>query len=297
LVGSVVLVALGAVAAPHPAQAQETDERARFHFQAGRSYFDTGEYEAALREFERAYALSKRPALFYNISLVHERMGQLEKAVEYLRRYLEEAENVPQRATLEVRLQNFERRLERQHEDAATAPAPTETREHPEREPAETAEPDPDDAASTPVEPEATGEPAAAPASASVTAGSHTPGPDTTDAGSGLKTGAIVSYAAGGAGLLLFAGFGAAVLAKDGDFEDGCLPAGRCTESDLDRQDRFALLADVGLGLAAAGAVTGTVLLLLSSSGEDEDPTQSASVAVSPWLAPGSGGASAKVTF
>jgi tetratricopeptide (TPR) repeat protein len=82
------------------------------HFQSGQAYFETGEYESALNEFTRAYELSGRPALLYNIVLVHERLGNLEPAIEYLRRYLAEAPEAEEhRPTLEARIASLERRL------------------------------------------------------------------------------------------------------------------------------------------------------------------------------------------
>src|SRR5690242_10205557 len=86
----IAAIALWCAVAPASAQpVAEDDERARVHFQAGSSHFDTGNYEAALQEFEAAYALSHRPALLYNIYLSHERLGNLEEAAGALRSYLE----------------------------------------------------------------------------------------------------------------------------------------------------------------------------------------------------------------
>src|SRR5688500_8872763 len=79
------LVSLTSTAWAQPG-AQTDDERARMHFQAGNAYFQTGEYDAALREFQRSYELSARPALFYNMALVHERLGNLEQAIAHLQR-------------------------------------------------------------------------------------------------------------------------------------------------------------------------------------------------------------------
>lgn len=94
------------------AQPPNDDERARMHFQSGQAYFETGEYESALREFTRAHELSGRPALLYNIVLVHERLGNLELAIQFLRRYLSEAPEAEQhRPTLEARVASLERRL------------------------------------------------------------------------------------------------------------------------------------------------------------------------------------------
>lgn len=94
-----------------PSAAQTSDEDARRHFEAGASYFETSEYENALREFERSYQLSdpsKRAAILRNIAAVYERMSNLEKTVETLRRYLEEDPNTPDRTVVELRIKNLE---------------------------------------------------------------------------------------------------------------------------------------------------------------------------------------------
>jgi len=115
-----LFVAALVVVAPRAAHAQETpsdappsdiDSGARAHFQSGSAYFDTADYDSALREFTRAYELSHRAPLLYNISVTHERMGDLREAVHYLERYLAEAENVRDRGTLEIKLRNLRDRV------------------------------------------------------------------------------------------------------------------------------------------------------------------------------------------
>lgn len=121
----VLLAALGVwLLTASSAFAQDTDgeRRARAHFDAGSGYFADGSYELALQEFRVAHELSGRPQLLYNIALTHERLGAHREAAEYLRRYLAEAEDVPNRASLERRIENLERRAS----SPATAPPPPE---------------------------------------------------------------------------------------------------------------------------------------------------------------------------
>ena len=92
------------LAAALPAQAQ--DDRARLHFLAGASYYEAGDYQDALREFERSHALSQRSELFYNFSLCYQQLGDLESASTYLRRYLDEVETMDNRDQLEHRHAN-----------------------------------------------------------------------------------------------------------------------------------------------------------------------------------------------
>jgi tetratricopeptide (TPR) repeat protein len=97
-----------------PARAQSTDEQAQAHFQSGTLYFDRGEYEHAVREFEAAYELSGRVPLLYNLYLANERLGQYGQAASALERYLDQTEDVPTRDSLEARLATLERRAAQQ---------------------------------------------------------------------------------------------------------------------------------------------------------------------------------------
>jgi len=60
-----------AIAAPARAGTDE-DERAKAHFLAGQSYYEQASYTDALREFNEAYRISKRPSLLYNIARRHQ---------------------------------------------------------------------------------------------------------------------------------------------------------------------------------------------------------------------------------
>jgi tetratricopeptide (TPR) repeat protein len=110
------------------ALAQSSDEDARRHFEAGVSYFNTSEYEDALREFQRSYQLSevtKRPAILRNIAAVYERMGHLEKTVETLEQYLREDPNTEEKATVELRIANLKERIAKQDTGQEDAVVPT----------------------------------------------------------------------------------------------------------------------------------------------------------------------------
>jgi tetratricopeptide (TPR) repeat protein len=86
LIGSFAI----ALCASNIAAAQELsprDEQARAHFEAGVSYLDDGDYDLAVREFTRAYELSHRAGLLYNLYVAHERSSHLAEAIDYLSRY------------------------------------------------------------------------------------------------------------------------------------------------------------------------------------------------------------------
>lgn len=110
-------------AQPSIAQAQSDDERARMHFQAGRSYFDQRRLEDALREFNEAYRLSDRAALLLNIATVLERLERLDDAADTVDRYLELEPDAEDRRTLTERAASMraEAAEQRAAEEAAAA--------------------------------------------------------------------------------------------------------------------------------------------------------------------------------
>lgn len=106
------------------AQTPPDDTRARIHFQSGREYFDAGDYEAALREFEVALENSGRAELHYNLSLCHERLGAFDVAAEHLGIYLREV-SPPNSRELEQRLAGLRQRASLAQHDAASESNPS----------------------------------------------------------------------------------------------------------------------------------------------------------------------------
>lgn len=100
-----------------------TDEEARGLFLAGRAAFEQGQLERALEHFLRAYELSERPTLLFNIGNTHDRLRHDDEAIDYLTRYLEaipEAENAPfVRSRIEVLRENVAARAREEEAQAA----------------------------------------------------------------------------------------------------------------------------------------------------------------------------------
>jgi tetratricopeptide (TPR) repeat protein len=111
--------------------------------------------------------------------------------------------------------------------------------------------------------------------------------------GDGLMAGAIASYAVAGAGLVVMSIFGGLALSEDSALRSGCGATASCTPEQVANADTFALVSDIGMGVAIAGAATGTVLLILGlgSSGSSDQAV------VAPWVAPEGGGVSTRVRF
>lgn len=130
LLGPLLLSTSLLVTTASPALAQAptpTDQQARTHFESGRLYFERGQYEAALREFEAAYELSHRAALLYNIVLTNERLARYGEAADRLEQYLREDTSIDaeQRETLTARVGSLRERAER----AAAASTPVQAPE------------------------------------------------------------------------------------------------------------------------------------------------------------------------
>ena len=162
-------------AAPSAAAAQD-EEQARLHYRTGASYYDSGDYEDALREFKRSHKLNPHPVLFYNISMCHQHLGNDDEAIDYLKRYLESDAEISNRRTLERRLENLETRQtqRREAEQRRKAAAAEAAEEDGASKPAKTAE-------KRPTKPKKPKEP---------------PGPE-----AGARAGAVVAVAGGVVGL------------------------------------------------------------------------------------------------
>ncbi len=112
LVAAVLSAALAFGTAKSFAQAPTAtsgdQEAAKAHFLAGSAYYEQANYPDAVKEFNEAYRLSKRPDLLYNIALCYERLEQLDLAVGALRTYLRDKVDAPDRAIIEERIRNLE---------------------------------------------------------------------------------------------------------------------------------------------------------------------------------------------
>jgi hypothetical protein len=221
------LAAVGVLGLVQPAYAQDADELARKHFESGVAYLQESDYENALRAFEKAYELSKRPEILLNVATVNERRNDLKGAIVALEKFLEVApKESDQRSTTEARLANLKKRLE--SESPAATPTPPASTSTP-----DTAAPPPTvDAPSTPPPEEKTNIPAYVL----------------------LGLGAVT---AGGAVLT-------GILAKKeyDDAEGSCAP--NCADDDLQSGRTLSLTSTILTGVAIVSASVGAVLLFTS---------------------------------
>ncbi|MFT5356214.1 MAG: tetratricopeptide (TPR) repeat protein [Polyangiales bacterium] len=262
---------LDPVVSPETRSDQESGEaEARSHFAAGFSYFQEARYDDALTEFGRAYELSSRPALLFNMSQCYERLGRLDEAIRYLEQFITSNPPPADRAFQERRLANLRARQQ------GTGTPDIE-------EPGELIAPDSvRDVASTPgVTTESPMEPAeltpdrlgiAAPHSLS-----HRP----------------LAYAflgIGAAGLITMGVAGGLALSEKSRLQDDCVAG--CEESETTSLRTRALVADIGLGLGIAGAAIGLILLLTS-----DDDDNDASAQVVPSIGPNAAGATLHLRY
>jgi tetratricopeptide (TPR) repeat protein len=101
------------------------DEEARNLFQAGRVAFSDGRYDDAMGYFRRAYELSGRPELLYNVGTTADRLRRTDEAVEAFETFLAEVPESPNRREVESRIailkQDIEEREAREEEEARRA--------------------------------------------------------------------------------------------------------------------------------------------------------------------------------
>jgi tetratricopeptide (TPR) repeat protein len=112
------------------AEAQELsseEQQARAIFEAGRTAYEAGRFEQALRYFDESYELSQRPALLFNIASAADRLQMNERALASYRAYLEAVPDANNRELAESRIRFLERAttVATPAEAAATVASPT----------------------------------------------------------------------------------------------------------------------------------------------------------------------------
>ena len=114
--------AQAAATAPPPASAgtlSDKDQQARSLFEKGRQAYGDGQYRDAWAYFHRAYQLSGRPELLYNIGQTADRLGQDADALRAFRMYIERLPTAQNRHDVENRIHALEERV-----SASAQPAP-----------------------------------------------------------------------------------------------------------------------------------------------------------------------------
>jgi tetratricopeptide (TPR) repeat protein len=223
------------------AHAQTDDERAHTHFTAGRSYFEEGNYEQALDEFNHAYDLSHRDVLLVNIANCQERLGQWRDAAGTLDRYLASlAPDAEDRGPMERRVAALRQRADQHDAEEAARLA----------------------AASHGDGSEAT------------TSGSETSPPVTArPASDGLLVPAIVAFGVGGAAAIAWAVLGGLALGAQSSVQAGCGATHSCTPAEVADMNNFAVGADVSMSIALVAIAAGAVMLIVDPPHGEQQTT------------------------
>lgn len=130
---SIVLLASTLLFSAAPAIADD-DAQSRAYFETGAKAYEKGDYLNAIRAFEQAYALTKRPGLVFSIAQSYKRQyaidsnpANLRKSLEYYRRFLAEDKNGKRRGDATQSIMEIEAVISRLPADAqATASQPAE---------------------------------------------------------------------------------------------------------------------------------------------------------------------------
>jgi tetratricopeptide (TPR) repeat protein len=108
--------------APHEDSAvYSPDEEGRARFEAGRLAFSQGRYEDALDDFRRAYQLTGRPQLLYNIGSTADRLRMDRDALEAFEEYLQSLDDSPLHAEVRRRVSVLRQGVGVPHEDGGGA--------------------------------------------------------------------------------------------------------------------------------------------------------------------------------
>jgi tetratricopeptide (TPR) repeat protein len=114
--GSVVSAFVAALLciAPVVAHAESSDEAeitamAKEHYKLGLDAYKNAKYPEAIKELKKAYLLKRLPALLLNIGATYRKMGDIDNAVYYYKKYLTEAPDAKDRGDVEKTLAELDK--------------------------------------------------------------------------------------------------------------------------------------------------------------------------------------------
>src|SRR5271170_3834692 len=138
LVLALLVRAVPAAAQPPPAANAGTPEavaEARVHFAKGKELYQAGAYREAIAELEAARALDpKAKDLVFNLGVIHEKLGDINDALRFLRLYTQMDLEPAEQARAETYIKRLEgakaeldakKAAEHAAEDTRPKPAPT----------------------------------------------------------------------------------------------------------------------------------------------------------------------------
>jgi tetratricopeptide (TPR) repeat protein len=112
-----VLSSVRPAAAQVPLGISAADDEARREHEAGRDAYDRGQFSQAIEHFGRAYQLSGRPQMLFNVARAADLDGQYARAIEAYEGYLDRLPDAQNREFVQARLQKL-------RDPSLTPPAP-----------------------------------------------------------------------------------------------------------------------------------------------------------------------------
>ncbi|WP_267146714.1 PEGA domain-containing protein [Pyxidicoccus xibeiensis] len=107
-----LFLALALLVTGTSAHAADNRAAARKQFERGTRLYQQARYEEAVSAFEEAYRLRPNGVVHYNLGQCHEKLGNLEKALESYRAYLRDVPQAEDRDTVERLIASLEARAE-----------------------------------------------------------------------------------------------------------------------------------------------------------------------------------------
>ena len=252
-----------------PATAQnDSDSEARRLYKEGDKLYAEGDYEGAVRAFEKSYELSQQPALQYNLANAYERLGRYDDGVKALQAYEPHAPG-DEREVVRRRIKKLQERADQQRAEKKDAPAASSSSES---------------------------APASAPTPAEPERPQSTEGVKTTSAGPPVLGYVLLGVGVVGIGVGSYLGVQA--LSTKSDAQGLCPDVGgkrtcpASADDTLSSNKRDAILADVGFGVGIAAVAVGGYLFFTGGK-----PKESTATRLSPAAGPHGGGMSLIGTF
>jgi hypothetical protein len=117
---------------PNGGEKVQKEAQARSLYKKGMTHYELGEFDAAIDEFKRAYALTSAPGLLFNIAQVQRHKKDAVQALFFYRMYLRTLPAAPNRADVEALIAETQAQVDsraqalNEERERAAKPAPTE---------------------------------------------------------------------------------------------------------------------------------------------------------------------------